>query len=131
MPIPDDERFESYLKQFRPTAAEPLPLERRGIRRGLVFTLAAAAALAILAASVLAIRLHRQPASSVGVKNLANVVQLRNSQPLTLGYANELLTHARSFKAAIDGLPFQSERTQVPEGGQSALAALSKEETKL
>jgi len=129
VPIPDDERFERYLKQFRPAAAEPLLGQQgRTVPRRWVFAFAAAAALAVLAASVVAIRLHRRPASSAGAESAAGVQQLTSVPPLTLGRANDLLIHAPSFKSAIDQLPFQPERRQVPEGAQSALAVLSQEE---
>src|SRR5208282_962452 len=57
-PIADpaiDEKFEAYLKQFRPLAPQPLPVESHvhAPRRWLVFALATAAA-AVVAVAVLA-----------------------------------------------------------------------------
>jgi hypothetical protein len=133
VPIPDDERFERYLRQFRPIAPEPLPRERAGrtIWRWQVFALPAAVALAILVASVLAIRFRHRPAQSSSSKNMAGIEQLTNAPLLTLGRANDLLAHARSFKAALDGVAFQRQRSQLAEGARSALATLSKEDIKL
>jgi hypothetical protein len=133
VPIPDDERFERYLRQFRPVAAEPLPLSKRArsIWRWWVFVLSAAAALAVLVASVLVIHFRRSPAQSPSAKNMVGIEQVANAQPLTLGRANHLLAHAPSFKAALDGVAFQRQRNPLSEGTRSALASLSKEDIKL
>jgi hypothetical protein len=131
VPIPDDERFERYLRQFQPVAAEPLPLGKRAraIWRWWVFALPAAA-LAVLV-SVLAVFFHRRPAQSPSAKNMVGIEQVTNAQPLTLGRANHLLAHAPSFKAALDGVAFQRQRSPLSGGTRSALATLSKEDIKL
>ena len=133
VPIPDDERFERYLRRFRPVAAEPLPIERRAraIWRWWVFALPAAATLALLVASVLGIHFRRRSAQSPSAKNMVGIEQVTNTRPLTLGRASDLLAHAPSFKAALDGLAFQRQRSQLSEGTRSALASLSKEDIKL
>lgn len=131
MPIPDDERFERYLKQFRPVFPEPLPIEVRGRAIWRWWFFALPAALAVLVASLLAIHFRRRPAQSPSAKNMAGIEQLTNIEPLTLGRANHLLAHARSFKAALDGVAFQRQRSPLPEGTRSALATLSKEDIKL
>lgn len=136
MPTPDDERFKQYLSEFKPVPADPLPIERRApaIWRSWVFALPAAAALAILVAVLFAVRLHRKPAGPAIVKGAANLTaieQLANSQPLTLQRANDLLAHAPSFKAALDGVAFQRQRGDLPKGSKSALSTLSTEDIKL
>jgi hypothetical protein len=136
MPTPDDERFKQYLSEFKPAPADPLPIERRApaIWRSWVFALPAAAALAILVAFLFAVRLHRKPAGPAIVKSPANraaVEQLANSQPLTLERANSLLARSPSFKAALDSIAFERQRPNLPQGSQSALATLSKEDIKL
>ena len=57
--------------------------------------------------------------------------QLAGSPSLTIGRANALLVHAPSLKEAFDDLSFQPQPASQPEGKQSALAALSKENIKL
>jgi hypothetical protein len=138
VPIPDfdnerDDRFEAYLRQFRPLAVEPLLIEtpRRATRHSLTLAVGAAAAV-ILIASVLALhprtgRTH----SSVGPGNLAGGERPADSQPLTIGSANALLTHAPSVKAALDRVPFHRPSTQLPQGKKSALAVLSEDNDKL
>jgi len=133
VPIPDDERFERYLRQFRPVAPEPLPIERcgRAMWRWRSFALPAAAALAIVVAFVLASHVRRRPAQSSTAENMAGLEHVANAQPLTLGRANDLLAHAPSFKAALDGVAFQRQCSQLSKGTRSALATLSKEDIKL
>ena len=137
MPIFDDERFEHYLSQFRPVAADPLPIERRSPairRRSWMFAFSAATALAALIVLVFVVRVHRKPGGSTTVKGPATatvIEQLANSQPLTLQRANDLLARAPSFKAALDGVAFQRQPSKLPQGSRSALATLGKEDIKL
>ena len=126
MPILDDEQFERYLKEFRPLAPESLQIQKRPsrARRPFVVTMwASACAASVLLAFLL---WHRpkppQPASAP---------QLAGSPSLTIGRANALLVHAPSLKEAFDDLSFQPQPVSQPEGKQSALAALSKENIKL
>ena len=126
MPILDDEQFERYLKEFRPLAPESLQIQKRPsrARRPFVVTMwASACAASVLLAFLL---WHRprpfQPASAP---------QFAGSQSLTIGRANALLVHAPSLKEAFDDLSFQPQPASQPEGKQSALAALSKENIKL
>lgn len=131
MPIPDDDQFERYLREFRPISAEPLPVVSRRPVRLWLWSLAATAALVLLIiAAVFAIRFHRKPARPVLAQRPPAVEQLTSAQPLTLRRVNDLLGHAPSFAAALDGLAFQSERIQVPPGGESALETLGKENLK-
>ena len=125
MPILDDEQFESYLKEFRPLAPESLQIERQAnrARRPFVLTMWAAAC----AASVLlAFLLWHRPVPVPPV----NALKLADSQSLTLGRANSLLIHAPSLKEAFDDLSFQPQTASQPEGKQSALAVLSKDNVK-
>ncbi|HEV2423591.1 MAG TPA: hypothetical protein VGZ29_02060 [Terriglobia bacterium] len=127
MPTPDDDQFETYLRQFRPVVPDPLPVASRPPVRLWLWPLAATAAVALVIAAALAMRLHHKPARSTGGQRPAAVEQLTSAQPLTLRRADDLLAHAPSFEAAMDGLAFQSEQTQVPPGSESALETLGKE----
>ena len=135
MPIRDEEKFESYLKQFRPVAPEPLVAEEptRARRRPLVCAAWAAAAAVVLVAAVIAWHFHSQPSSprNIATDRGANVEELINPQPLTIRGANALLASAPSFKAAVDRVAFQSEFKPVSQGRHSALAVLSEEKSKL
>lgn len=125
MPILDDEQFERYLKEFRPLAPESLQIEKRASRARRSFasmTWAAACAASLLLAFLL---WHRpRPAQP------ANVPQLASSASLTIGRANALLVHAPSLKEAFDGLSFQPKPASQPQGKQSALTVLSKDNIK-
>lgn len=134
MPIPDVERFEAYLKRFRPIAAGPLPSvrHRRAAQRWFVFAGWAATTVAFLVMTMLVVRPHRERAPSTHTtQTLTAVDQVKNLPPLTLGRANELLAHAQSFRAVIDRLAFQSQALPLAKGTHSALAILSKENIKL
>ena len=126
MPILDDEQFERYLKEFRPLAPESLQIEKRpsGARRRFVVTMWASACAASL---LLAFLLWHRPKPSQS----SSAPQFAGSQSLTIGRANALLVHAPSLKEAFDDLSFQPQPASQPEGKQSALAALSKENIKL
>ena len=125
MPILDDEQFERYLKEFRPLAPESLQFEERPgrARRPFVLMTWAAACAAFL---ILAFVLWHRPKP-----NPAQVApQVAASQSLTIGRANALLVHAPSLKEAFDDLSFQPKRASQPEGKQSALTVLSKDDIK-
>lgn len=126
MPILDDEQFESYLREFRTLAPESLQGEKRPNRaqRPFVWMVWAAACAASLLLAFLLWHRPKLPQST-------NAPQLAGSQTLTLGRANALLDHAPSFKEAFDELSFQPQPASQPEGKQSALAALGKENIKL
>jgi hypothetical protein len=133
MPTPDDERFEHYLKQFRPLAPEVLHAKKPGSARLRlsVFAASAVAVVIVLIAAVLMIR-HRPTAthSAEGAGSLG-VGQLGNLQPLTIGSVNALLARAPSVRAALDQLAHRPQNARLAEGTQSALAVLSREDTKL
>ncbi len=136
MPIPEDQRFEQYLKKFQPLAPEPLPATDKAlrIRPWLVFGAWAAAAAAVVVTAVLLYPRPKPDRSSDGTESVVRVAPLPNPQPLTIGAANALLARAPSAKAAVDGVAaqaFQFQSIPSSEGTQSALAVLSKEKTKL
>jgi hypothetical protein len=134
VPVRDDEQFEKYLKQFRPVAPEALAVKEqvRARRRQLLFAAWAAVAAAILAAVMVSLRFYHRP---LPVRETAgggsSVERLVNPQPLTIRSANALLAIAPSFKAAVESVAFQHESRPLSEGRHSALAVLSKEESKL
>lgn len=126
MPIVDDEQFEGYLKEFRPRAPESLQIEKRPsrARRPFVVTMWAAAFAASL---LLAFLLWNRPRPV----QPPSAPQLAGSQSLTIGRANALLVHAPSLKEAFDDLSFPPQPASQPQGKQSVLAVLSKENIKL
>lgn len=125
MPILDDEQFESYLKEFRPLAPHSLRIEKQPsrARRPLVVMAWSAA----WAASLLLVFLWwylRRPAQP------GSVPRVVASRSLTIGRANSLLVHAPSLKQAFDELSFPPRPASQPQGKQSALAVLSKDNIK-
>jgi hypothetical protein len=129
-----DARFEAYLKQFRPLAPAPLPLERpgRASRRSFALAASAAAAAAILVAALIVFHSHAGgPQVTPLTESLAGTEQLVDTPPLTIRSANALLATAPSFKAAVDEMAFSSKATPLPKDKHSALTELSKEKTKL
>jgi hypothetical protein len=133
VPNLDEDRFEIYLKEFRPLAPAPLPLDvpakrthsRSAVLAGLLAT-AAAVTLAI-------VMLHHRGSQGPSVNRNSNssVADLPAiSQPLTLGTANQLLVNSPSFEAALDSLESASSAVAIPRGRESALAVLSEENLK-
>ena len=129
-----DEEFEVYLKQFRPLAVKPLPMENpsQTSRRRFVFAAwATAAAAVIFIAAALAFHARNgqaHPSDAAG--SLASGERLSDLQPLTIGGANALLAHAPSLEMALDRVPFHPQITQLPKDKQSALAVLSQDNDK-
>lgn len=132
MPISDHEQFEKYLRQFKPLAADPLPMGQRrpALARFWLYFVPAAAATALLVL-LFTLRGRTKPVIAPLARGSAGSQELATSQPLTLQQANELLAHAPSFSAALDNVAFQRQRRKLPQGSLSALAALSKEDIKL
>lgn len=126
MPIHDEEQFESYLKEFRPFAPESLHVEKQVVRARRPFVVAAWAT-ACAASLLLAFLWWHRPKPA----QLESASQAVASQSLTLGRANALLVHTPSLKEACDELSFQPQPASRPEGKQSALAVLGKENIKL
>lgn len=125
MPILDDQQFESYLKEFRPLAPESLQIEKQPSKARRPFVAMACVA-ACAASLILAFVLWHHPKQA----QPANTPLLAGSQSLTIGRANALLVHAPSLKQAFDELSFQPQRASQPQGKQSALAVLSKDNIK-
>jgi hypothetical protein len=131
---PDDEQFEVYLKRFHPIAPEPIPAikfayaSRRSLSLGA--WIAAVAALLVIGTVIFHVHSNR-----VVVSNTAHDVAFADRHapagPLTMRSANDWLSTAPSFKAAVDGLAFRSPTSRFPQGKQSAVAVLSKEKIRL
>lgn len=132
MPIPDDERFEAYLKQFRPLVPEPLPTSgsRHWTRDTFVLWAGAAAAVAILLGAA-ALHIHTERVRVTGTTSSPASNRLTDGQPLTMRNANALMVKAPSFKALVDDMAFRSQTTPLPKGKLSAIAVLGKEKIKL
>jgi len=129
---PIDEKFAAHLKEFRPLAPQPLPVESRALvpRRWFVVAARAAAAAAIFAVAVLAFR-ARPGRVTQPFENFAVADRLLKPKSLTMRTANALLATAPSFKDAIDEMAFPPKPAPLPADKHSALAELSKEKTKL
>jgi hypothetical protein len=133
VPIPDEERFEAYLKQFRPLVPEPLLTSRSRYRaRGrFVLWAGAAAGLAVLVVAA-ALHIHTQRVRVAETTySPATTDPFTDRQPLTMRSANALIIKAPSFKALVDGMAFDSQTIPVPKGKLSAVAVLGKEKIKL
>jgi len=137
MPAQDDERFETYLKQFRPIVPDALPLTAHSqvSRRPAVVRLWIAGVAALVIIGVVAFHI----ASSDGTHH-HHVLQHRNAisvhvvlpeRPLTIRDVNALLTAAPSYKSVVDSIAFRNQGSNVPQDKQSALAVLSQEKIKL
>jgi hypothetical protein len=132
VPDTDDERFETYLKQFRPLVPDALPVNeiRPEPRRHLVLTIWAAGsvvAMVILGVAALRVLNHRV----TGESNHSAQVKLLAPTPLTTRRADALLATAPSYKAVMNELAFPPKSSTVPKDKQSALAVLGKEKIKL
>ena len=130
MPIPEDDRFESYLKRFQPVVPDALPLHghRREIWRRPLIGLIAAAAVVILAVVSFFIADRRVPANR---NDSVSIEIAQPSQPLTMREANALLASSPSYKAVVENMAFRNRTVTIPNGKQSALAVLAKEKVKL
>lgn len=132
MLIPEDEKFERYLKQFRPVQPDAIPepevvIMKLPSRSRALW--AAVAAVLIVGGGVLG--LHR---SSTTPKYDRPIEASRTDAPpvpLTIRSANAWLAQAPSIKTGINTLAFSSQGKQVQQGEQSAIAVLSKEKIKL
>jgi hypothetical protein len=135
VPTLDDDRFEAYLKTFRPIVPDALPSRantQRSWRRMLLRSAVAAAAAVIFGVvgfnivfNVVKSRVTEQRSNS------ASLELTSPKRPLTMQDANELLARAPSYKSAIDNLVFPRQGSVVPKDKQSAIAVLGKEKIKL
>jgi hypothetical protein len=136
VPTPDfdderDDLFEAYLKQFRPLAVEPLPVERRGLATRRFFALAALAAAVVFVIAGFAShsRMGRTD-DTHAVASVVGVERLANTHSLTVRSANALLAAAPSFEAAVDEMAFPPQTSPLPKDQHSALTVLSEERIK-
>ncbi|MGE5109912.1 MAG: hypothetical protein ACM3JB_03570 [Acidobacteriaceae bacterium] len=130
MPNIDDEKFEIYLKRFRPVTPATLPIASApaSSHPGALTLVAAVAVLLVVVALVLFLR------PTGDVKDRADAVPVAEtvpSPPLTIGSANTLLAKAPSIKEAVDGMAFHQSNPVLPPGKESAMAVLGKERVKL
>jgi hypothetical protein len=131
VPNLDDERFEKYLKQFRPLAPDGLPAEiRPAPRRHLALAIWAVGAMAIVIIGVASLWMvnHRITHQS---NHSASAKLLPRTPSLTMREANDLLVKAPSYKAAMNDLAFPPKSSTISNDKQSALSVLSKEKIKL
>ena len=131
MPTPDDERFETYVKQFRPLVPDalPIPKRERAFSRYRVLGIWGAGAAAAIILGLIGFRIrHRQPESH---NNPQSASVNAPAQTLTMRDANSKLATASSYKAALDEMAFHRQRSAVPQDKQSAVAVLAKEKIKL
>jgi hypothetical protein len=130
VPTPDDERFETYLKQFRPLLPDALPTStpERSLGGNWVFGIWSAGAAAVIILGVIGFRAIF-PTSKP--ENPPPTTVNSPIQPLTMRDANSLLASAPSYKSALDEMAFHPEHSIVPKDQQSAVAVLSKEKIKL
>ena len=137
MPIPEDERnekFENYLRRFRPVEAAPLslPQSRPLWRRWFVIPATVGAVAAVLLILFVTFRRPTAPSAIGGIDHQAvDVQRSAQPQPLTISSARALLSQSPSIKAALDGMAFTKQSTSLRPGEQSALNILGKEKTKL
>jgi hypothetical protein len=132
VPNPDDDRFEAYLKQFRPLVPDALPISERELAFPRYWALGigvAGAAVVIILGMVTFRIFHSQVPERAMNPQSVSVNALM--QPLTMRDANALLATAPSYKAALDSMVFHPQRSTVPKDKQSALALLAKEKIKL
>lgn len=125
MPMSEDERFESYLRTFRPLppSTPPRRRARENVRRLLI-----PAAAVILIAALLGFHFrawHRHPSTtSLEVQKAYSVPM---AGPLTTRGANADLFRNSSVKAALDQMAFPVRSNQLSAGQVSALELLGQE----
>jgi len=125
-PQNDDEKFEHFLKQFRPRSPGRLRIEERERSPRFLFGVLATAALLIL--SLLMMKYGQLQPNRV--PNVTSSQPVTNAEPLTLGKANALLMQAPSMEEAVDSLAVESGTARVPKGERSALETLAQENFK-
>ncbi len=129
---PDDERFETYLKQFRPLTPDEFPVNEikpapRPHLVPVIWAVGGVVAMAILGVATVQVLNHRV----TGESNHSAKVTLLAPTPLTMRRADALLATAPSYKAVMNELAFPPKSSTVPKDKQSALAILGKEKIKL
>jgi hypothetical protein len=128
----DDERFEIYLKRFRPLMPDaPLVNESRPApRRHLVFAIGIAGAVAMVILGIASLRIFNHPVV-IDSDRSGSLQRLGPTPPLTMHDANALLAKAPSYKALMNELALRPNSSTPSEKKQSAFAVLGKEKIKL
>jgi hypothetical protein len=124
----EDERFESYLRNFRPLPPSPPPRRRtRGkVRRFLISALSAAAG--VLIAALLGFHFwarHRPSSATSEDRPKANSIPVAG--PLTTERANAAIFRNSSVKAGLDQMTFPVRSNRLSAGEVSALEMLGEE----
>jgi hypothetical protein len=138
----DDERFEIYLKQFRPLMPDALLVdEHRPVpRRSFVLAIGVAGALAMVIIGIASLRiLHRPMVVDSDRSGSLHSDSLRSSllqwqaptPPLTMHDADALLAKAPSYKLLMNELALRPNGSTPSKKRQSAFAVLGKEKIKL
>jgi len=123
----EDERFESYLRNFRPLPPSPPPRRRaRGTVRRFLISVSAAAGILIAALVGFHFRAkHRYPSRTSEAVQTANSIPI--VEPLTTGGANAALFRNSSVKATLDQMAFSLRSNPLSAGQVSALELLGEE----
>ena len=133
MQTPEDEKFEMYLKQFRPVHPDPLPT--RGTRHlsGHLLRIGTwgVAVAAVLIVGATTLQLGRSRVAPSAGTNLTSIEQQLPTEPLTVRNSSVWLARAPSLKVAVDALVFRPQANSIQQGKQSAVDVLGKENTKL
>jgi hypothetical protein len=126
----DDDRFEKYLRGFRPLDPVPLRIERSAPSsrslRSVGVCIAAAALFLITVGLARTLEWSRPQAHTVGIAS-EPPEQIVGAEPLTAGSSTALLAASTSWKEAVDSIAFRIPIVTLPKGYHSALTALSKE----
>lgn len=131
MPTLDEDRFETYLRQFQPVVPDRLPVKERREGRWrywVQISLAGATAIVILGSVTFRILMHRVAQKH---ENPISVEMIELTQPLRIADANTLLATAPSYRSAMRELAFSPAVSTFPKNKHSAFAVLAKEKTKL
>ena len=131
MPTPDDERFETYLKQFRPLVPDALPIHKRepAFSRYRVLGIWGAGVAAVVILGTIGLRIRH--GQTERPRHPQSISVNASMQTLTMRDANSELARASSYKAALDAMAFHGQPSTVPNDKQSAVALLAKEKIKL
>ena len=126
MPMSEDERFESYLRNFRPLPPSPPPRRRTGgnVRR---FLISAVSAAGILIAALLGFHFRARHHRFATSENVPKANSVPMAGPLTTGRANAALFRNSSVKAGLDEMAFPVRSSQLTSGEVSALELLGEE----
>src|SRR5213594_226520 len=102
---PDDERFEQYLKGFRPLEPRPFAAARSPRRANVALWVGAAAVLLLTVALawILETNEPQEPRIGGGAESAERITEI---QPLTIQSGTELLAAQPSWKDAINDLAF-------------------------